>query len=164
MRRSVSYLLAVVGLFALLGAGVGLAANFTIGFFIEQFVEPGTDPLDNTQIGITFLVAIFFSYAVGPVASGVTGVWVGLGLSDREALAGVIAGAGGFVGFYVFVGLALFFTFSVLAEFSAPGGGGGGGGGGGPLNPSGLLGLMVQVSLLTGLVGFGTAYLTGRMD
>lgn len=164
MRRSVSYLLAVIGLFALLGAGVGLAANFTIGFFIEQFVEPGTDPLDNTQIGITFLVAIFFSYTIGPIAAGVTGAWVGLGLSDREALAGVIAGAGGFAGFYLFVGLALFFTFSVLAEFSAPGGGGGGGGGGGPLDPSGLLRLMVQVSLLTGLVGFGTAYLTGRMD
>ncbi|MFT4885358.1 MAG: hypothetical protein ACI8U4_002881, partial [Natronomonas sp.] len=64
MRRTLSYLLAVIGLFALLGAGVGLASNFTISFFIEQFVEPGTDPLDNTQVGIMFLVAIFFSYAV----------------------------------------------------------------------------------------------------
>lgn len=163
MRRSLSYLLAVVGLFALLGGGVGLAANFTIGFFIEQFVEPGTDPLDNTQIGITLLVAIFFSYAIGPIASGVAGVWVGHGLSDREALAGVVAGAGGFAGFFVFVGLALFFTFMVLAEYSAPGGGGGSGGGG-PLVPSGLLGLMLQVNLLTGLVGFGSAYLTSRMD
>jgi hypothetical protein len=162
MRRTLSYLLAVIGLFALLGAGVGLASNFTISFFIEQFVEPGTDPLDNTQVGIMFLVAIFFSYAVGPLASGITGVVVGRGLSGREAVAGVVAGAGGFLGFYLFIGLALFSLLAVLSEFAPPGGGGGGGDG--PLNPSALLTLMVQVSLLTGLVGFGTAYLTSRID
>ena len=30
------YVLAVIGVFAALGAGLGLAANFTLGFFIEQ--------------------------------------------------------------------------------------------------------------------------------
>ncbi|QLD87336.1 hypothetical protein HWV23_16930 [Natronomonas halophila] len=162
MRRSLSYLLAVISLFGLLGAGVGLAANFTISFFIEQFVQPGTDPLDSTQIGIMLLVAIFVAYTAGPIVAGIAGAWVGRNLPEREALAGIIAGTGGFAGFYVFIGLALLFTFSVLAEFSAPGGGGGGGGG--PLDPSGLVTLMVQVSLLTGLVGFGTAYLTSRID
>jgi hypothetical protein len=160
MRRSLSYLFAVIGLFGLLGAGVGLAANFTISFFIEQFVQPGTDPLDSTQIGIMLLVAIFVAYTAGPIVSGIAGAWVGRNLPEREALAGIIAGTGGFAGFYVFIGLALLSTFAVLAEFSAPGGGGGGG----PLDPSGLLRLMVQVSLLTGLVGFGTAYLTSRID
>jgi hypothetical protein len=163
MRKSLSYLLAVIGLFALLGAGVGLASNFTIGFLIEQFVEPGTDPLDNTQVGLMLLVAIFFSYAVGPLAAGVTGVVVGRGLSGREAVAGVVAGTGGFLGFYLFVGLALFSLLAVLSEFGPPAGGGGSGGDG-PLNPSALLMLMVQVSLLTGLVGFGTAYLSSRID
>jgi hypothetical protein len=172
MRRSVSYLLAVVGLFGLFGAGVGLASNFTLSFFIEQFVEPGTSPLDNTQVALMFLVSIFFTYAVGPVAAGVAGVWVGGVMSDREALAGIVAGLGGFVGFYLFVALALFLTLAVLSEFGPPGsgggesggGGGGGGGGGSPLSPSGLLTLMMQVSLLTGLVGFGAAYLTGRIQ
>jgi hypothetical protein len=162
MRRSLSYLLAVISLFGLLGAGLGLAANFTISFFIEQFVQPGTDPLDSTQIGIMLLVAIFVAYTAGPIVSGIAGAWVGRNLPEREALAGIIAGTGGFAGFYVYIGLALLFTFSVLAEFSAPGGGGGGGGS--PLDPSGLVTLMVQVSLLTGLVGFGTAYLTSRID
>ena len=65
-RPAYVYALAVIGLFAALGAGLGLAANFTLGFFIEQFVDPGTDPLDSTQVGIMFLVSIFFIYATGP--------------------------------------------------------------------------------------------------
>ena len=161
-RPAYVYALAVVGAFAALGAGIGLAANFTLGFFIEQFVEPGTSPMDSIQVGMMLLVAIFLSYALGPVAAGVAGVGVGQAMPDRELTAGVVAGAGSFVGFYPFVGLALFLTFSVLAEYSAPGSGGGGGDG--PLDPSGLLGLMVQVSLPVGLVGLATGYLTSRVS
>ena len=70
-RPAYVYALAVIAVFAALGAGLGLAANFTLGFFIEQFVDPGTDPLDSTQIGILFVVSIFLIYAVGPLAAGV---------------------------------------------------------------------------------------------
>lgn len=166
------YALAVVGLFAALGAGIGLAANFTIGFFIEQFVEPGNDPLNSTQVGMMLLTSIFFIYAMGPVAAGVAGIGVGQVLPDRDAVAGLVAGVGSFVGFYLFVGIALFFTFAVLAEYgAAPGGGesGGGGsdgsgGGGSPLEPSALVTLMLQVSLPVGLVGFAAAYLSSRIS
>jgi hypothetical protein len=165
MNRPLYYALAVVGAFAALGAGVGLAANFTLGFFIEQFVEPGDPPLDSIQVGIMFLTAIFLSYGLGPVAAGVAGVGVGQALPDRETTAGVVAGVGSFVGFYLFVGLALFFTFSVLGEYGTPPGGSGeGGGGGGPLEPSALLTLMVQVSLPVALVGLATAYITSRVS
>jgi hypothetical protein len=171
MNRLLYIALAIVGVFGALGAAVGLSANFTLGFFIQQFVEPGTDPTDSTQVGIMFLVFIAFIYALGPVAAGVAGIGVGQALPDRETMAGTIAGIGSFLGFYLFVGLALFFTFSVLAEFSpAPAGNGGGeggsaggGGGGSPLDPSGLVTLMLQVSLPVALVGFAVAYLTSRV-
>ena len=161
-RPAYVYALAVVGLFAALGAGLGLAANFTLGFFIEQFVEPGTDPLDSTQVGIMFLVSIFFIYATGPLAAGVAGIGVGQALPDRDGAAAVVAGLGSFVGFFVFAGLGLFLTFSVLAEYGA-GGGGGGGGGDSPIEPSALGTLMLQVSLPVGLVCLASAYLTSRV-
>lgn len=160
-RPAYVYALAVIGAFTALGAGVGLAANFTLGFFIEQFVEPGDPPLENIQVGIMFLVAIFFAYGLGPVAAGVAGISVGQAMPDRRAMASVVGGLGSFVGFYLFVGLALFFTFTVLSEY---GGGLGGGGGGGPLDPAGLLTLMVQVSLPVGLVGMSSAYITSRVS
>ena len=161
------YALAVVGVFAALGAGLGLAANFTLGFFIEQFVDPGTDPLDSTQIGILLLVSIFVIYVTGPVAAGLAGVGLGRMLPDREATAAVVAGVGCFVGFFLFAGLGLFLTFSVLSEYGAgagAGGGGGGGGGGSPIEPSALGTLMVQVGLPVGLVGLATAYVTARVS
>ena len=161
-RPAYVYALAVVGLFAALGAGLGLAANFTLGFFIEQFVEPGTDPLDSTQVGIMFLVSIFFIYATGPLAAGVAGIGVGQALPDRDGTAAVVAGLGSFVGFFLFAGLGLFLTFSVLAEYGA-GGGGGGGGGDSPIEPSALGTLMLQVSLPVGLVCLASAYLTSRV-
>ncbi|PSQ44624.1 hypothetical protein BRD14_00830 [Halobacteriales archaeon SW_5_68_122] len=165
-RPAYVYALAVIGLFAALGAGLGLAANFTLGFFIEQFVDPGTDPLDSTQVGIMFLVSIFFIYATGPLAAGVAGIGVGQALPDRDGAAAVVAGVGSFVGFFVFAGLGLFLTFSVLAEYGAGGAGGGGGGGGGgdsPIEPAALGTLMLQVSLPVGLVCLASAYLTSRV-
>ena len=161
-RPAYVYALAVVGVFAALGAGVGLAANFTLGFFIEQFVDPGTDPLDSTQIGILLLVSIFIIYATGPVAAGLAGVCLGRTLPDREATAAVVAGVACFLGFFLFAGLALFLTFSVLSEYGA--GAGAGGGGGGPIDPSALGTLMVQVGLPVGLVGLATAYVTARVS
>ena len=166
-RPAYAYALAVVGAFAALGAGLGLAANFTLGFFIEQFVDPGTDPLDSTQIGILLLVSIFVIYATGPLAAGLAGVGLGRMLPDREATAAVVAGVACFLGFFLFAGLALFLTFSVLSEYGAgagAGGGGGGGGGGGPIEPSALGTLMVQVGLPVGLVGLATAYVTARVS
>ncbi|QLD87913.1 hypothetical protein HWV07_02205 [Natronomonas salina] len=158
------YALAVVGAFAALGAGVGLAANFTLGFFIEQFVDPGDPPLDSIQVGMMFLVAIFFTYGVGPVAAGVAGIGIGQAMPDRELAAGIVSGAGSFVGFYLYVGLALFFTFAVLSEYGTGPMSGGGGGGGSPLDPAGLVTLVVQVSLPAGLVGMATGYLTSRVS
>lgn len=166
-RPAYVYVLAVVGAFAALGAGVGLAANFTLGFFIEQFVDPGDPPLDSIQVGLMLLVAIFFAYGLGPVAAGVAGVGIGQAMPDREMLAGVVTGAGSFVGFYLYIGLALFFTFAVLSEYGAGpmgGGGGDGGGGGSPLDPAGLVTLIVQVSLPAGLVGMATGYITSRVS
>lgn len=158
-RPAYLYALAIVGIFAALGAGFGLAANFTLGFFIEQFVEPGSDPLDSTQVGIMFLTAVFFIYGIGPLAAGIAGVGVGQLLPNREGTAAVVAGIGCFVGFFLFAGLALFLTFSVLAEYGA----GSGGGGGGPIEPSALGTLMLQVGLPVGLVGLATAYITARV-
>ncbi len=157
-RPAYVYALAVVGVFAALGAGLGLAANFTLGFFIEQFVEPGTDPLDSTQIGILFIVSILLVYVVGPLAAGVAGVGVGQALPDRDGTAAVVGGLGSFVGFFLFAGLGLFLTFSVLSVY------GSGGGGDGPIEPAALGRLMFQVAIVAGLVGLTSAYLTSRLS
>ncbi len=158
------YVLIVVGVFVVVGTGIGLSINFTLGFFIEQFVEPGDDPLDSTQVGLMFLVAIFFIYAVSPFLACIVGVGIGRAFPDRETVAGGIAGVGSFIGFFLFVGLGLFFTFAVLAEYGMPAGGGDGNGGGSPLDQTALLTLMLQVSIPVGLVGLVTAYLTSWLD
>jgi len=158
MRRLFTYALAVVGTFGVLGVGLGLAGNFTLSFFIEQFVDPGTNPLDVTQVALMFLVVIVIIYSTGPIASVVAGVVIGQVLPDREGAASVVVGISAFLGFYLFVALSLFFTFSVLSEYGALSGGGG------PLDPAGLLTLTVQVSLPVGLVGLVSAYITSRVS
>lgn len=159
MRRLFTYALAVVGMFGVLGVGLGLAGNFTLSFFIEQFVDPGTNPLDVTQVALMFLVVIVIIYSTGPIASVVAGVVVGQVLPDREGAASVVVGISAFLGFYLFVALSLFITFSVLSEYGALSGGGGG-----PLDPAGLVTLTVQVSLPVGLVGLVSAYITSRVS
>lgn len=163
MRRLVTYGLAVVGTFSVLGVGLGLALNFTISFFIEQFVDPGTNPLDVTQVALMFLVAIVIIYSTGPIASIVAGIVIGQVLPEREGAAAVIVGISAFLGFYLFAALSLFFTFAVLMEYGTLGAGGNGGGGG-PLDPAGLVTLTLQVSLPVGLVGLMSAYLTSRVS
>ncbi|MCY4729028.1 hypothetical protein KY092_00485 [Natronomonas gomsonensis] len=158
MRRLFTYALAVVGTFGVLGVGLGLAGNFTLSFFIEQFVDPGTNPLDVTQVALMFLVVIVIIYSTGPIASVVAGVVIGQVLPDREGAASVVVGISAFLGFYLFVALSLFFTFSVLSEYGALSGGGG------PLDPAGLVTLTVQVSLPVGLVGLVSAYITSRVS
>jgi hypothetical protein len=157
-RPAYVYGLAVVGGFVALGAGVGLAANFTLGFFIEQFVDPGAPPLESTQVGLLFLVSIFFVYGLGPVGACVAAVGVGRGLAGRPTMAGLTASAGSVAGFVLYVGIALGCILAVLSEY-----GSGGGGGGGPLDPAGLGTLLVQVCIPVGLVGLATGAIVSRV-
>lgn len=158
-RPAYVYGLAVVGGFAALGVGVGLSANFTLGFFIEQFVDPGSPPLESTQVGMLFLVAIFLTYGLGPVGACVAAVGVGRALSGRPVTAAFTASVGSVAGFVLYVGLALACTLAVLSEY----GSGLSGGGGSPLDPGGLVALVVQVSIPVGLVALATAAITSRV-
>jgi len=156
------YGLVVVALFAAVGAGVGLAINFTLGFFIEQFADPGDDPLSVTQVAILFLASILLVYAFAPVVAGVAGAIIGWALPQREVKAAVVGGFGSFLGYFLFVGVALFLLLAVLSTYGPPPGGDGNSNGGGPLDPGGLAWLTVQVSLPVGLVGFVSAYVGSR--
>lgn len=156
-QRAPAYVAGVAGAFVLVGLGVGLVQNFSLGFLIENLVDPGTNPTDNTLVGIVLIMDILLPFAYGMVLAGALGFAVGRAFAARRGVAALTAGVGSGVGFVLFDFLALFLTFSVLSRY------GGGGGGGGPFGPSDLLPVIFQAAIPAAVVGGGVAYLAARM-
>lgn len=153
--------------FVTVGLGFGLAANFTIGFLIESFVEPGANPMDNTLVGIVLIVAVVNTFLLGPVVAAVTGLVTGRSLPDRRLLAAAANGTASVVGFYLLAGLALFVTFTVLSQYApaeaASASGGAGGSSGGPFSPADLVPTLLEVGIPTGVVGAVTGWIGSRL-
>lgn len=150
------YALAIVAGFLVAGVGLGMAANFTLGFYIETFVEPGTDPLDNQAVGIMLLTTMYFPFVLGPMVAGGMALAVGRALPRRRSTAAALGGAASIVGFVLLVAAALFLSFAVLAEYAPAANGDGGGS---PFDPAALGSLVLQVSIPVGLVGAAGGYL-----
>lgn len=162
LLRTAGYVLAA---FAVVGAGYGLAANFTIGFLVETFVEPGTDPLNNTLVGIVLVMGVVNTMLLGPVMAAVVGLSVGRSYPGRGVLAAALNGTVSVFGFYLLAALSLFLTFSVLsqyapaeaasaaAESSASG----------PFSFEDLRPTLVEVGVPTGVVGAVTGYVGSRL-
>lgn len=149
----------VVATFAVVGAGYGLAANFTIGFLIETFVEPGANPLDNTLVGIVLVVSVVNTMLLGPVMAGVAGLSVGRSYPGRGVLAAGLTGFSSTLGFYVLAALALFLTFGVLSQYApAEAAGAAAESSGGPFTFADLRPTLVEVGIPTGVVGAVTGY------
>lgn len=147
----------VVGLFVAVGVGVGLAQNFTLGLLIEQLVEPGTSPTDNTLVGIVLVVDVVTPFALGPLVAAGTGTLMGRALPDAERVAAVLSGAAAGVGFVLMTFLALFLTFVVLGQY------GGGGGGGGPIERSALFATVLETAIPVAVVGGLAAFISARI-
>lgn len=160
-RRSLRYVLGGIGLFLAVGIGVGLVQNFTLGFFIEQLVDPGGNPLDNTLVGIIVVVDVITPFTLGPLVAGGVGLVVGAGYDDREGLGAVLAGIAAGIGFVVMTLVALLLTFAVLEQYST---GGGGGGGNSPFSPSALVPTVIQSGIPMAVVGGLAAYIRARLE
>lgn len=157
-QRAPAVTAGVVGAFALVGFGVGLAQNFSLSFLIETLVQPGTNPMNNTLIGIVLVMDIFLPFAYGMLLAGGLGVVVGRAFADRRGVAAAVGGVGAGVGFLVFEGIVLMLTFSALSRYTT-----GGSGGGGPFGPSELAPVILQAAIPVAIVGAGVAYIAARM-
>lgn len=160
-RPALRYLAGGLGLFAAVGIGIGLAQNFTLGFLIEQLVDPGGDPLQNTLVGIVIVVDVITPFSLGPLVAGGVGLVTGAGYPDREGLAAIVAGVTSGVGFILMTFLALLLTFAVLQQYST---GEGGGGGGGPFSPADLVPTIIQSGIPMAVVGGAAAYIRARIE
>jgi hypothetical protein len=156
----------VLATFAVVGVGYGLAANFTIGFLIETFVDPGANPLDNTLVGIVLVLAVVNTMLLGPVLAAVAGLSVGRSYPDRGVLVAGLSGVSSTLGFYVLAALALFLTFGVLSQYApaaASGAAAGSSSSSGPFTVADLRPTLVEVGIPTGLVGAVTGYVGSRL-
>lgn len=159
--RSRRYVAAGVGLFVAVGVGVGLAQNFTLVFLVEQLVDPGTDPLANTLVGIVLIVDVITPFSLGPLVAAGVGVVTAGGFPDRPRTAAVLAAVVSALGFVLMTLLALLLTFAALSQFT--GGGGGGGSGGGPFSPVDLVPTVLLSGIPMALVGGAAAYVRARL-
>lgn len=156
-RSLTEHALAIVGLFAVVGAGVGLAMNFSIGFLIEWQVEPGANPTNNTLVGLTLVQGLLFPLTVGPLVAAISNLAAGYSLGDRRLTATLLGAGASVVGFYVMALLSLALTVAVLAEY-------GSGSGGGSLPMTQLLGAIVETGIPVGVVGGAAGYLGSRFS
>lgn len=159
LSRSVA---TVLGLFLAVGVGLGLASYLGLDFLVVQFVDPGTDPTDNTIVGILLIHAILTPLLLGPLVAGATSLLLGRTLPERPALATVSAAATSAVGFYLMTVVALAITFAVL--WQSGGAGAGGAGGGSPFDPSALLSLVLRAGIPAAFVGAVAGYVGSRLS
>lgn len=157
------YALRIVGLFVVVGAGLGLANNFVLGFLIEQFVDPGGNPTDNTLVGIMLVNAIVTPVVLGPLIAAGASLALGRALPDRRLAATAVGAGVSVVGFYLMAFVALFLTVVVLAQYGGGGGGAGGGGSGGPFDPMALVSLILEAGIPAAIVGTVAAYIGTRL-
>lgn len=158
-RRAARYIAGGLGLFVAVGIGVGLAQNFTLGFLIEQLVDPGGDPLQNTLVGIVIVVDVITPFSLGPLVAGGVGLVTGAAYPDREGLAAIVAGVASGIGFVLMTFVALLLTFAVIQQYAT----GQGGGGGGPFSPADLVPTIVQSGVPMAVVGGTAAYIRARL-
>jgi hypothetical protein len=153
-RSLLAYVASVVAVFVAAGVGLGLGSNFILGFLIEQFVEPGATPTDNTLISIMLLHNVITPFLVGPLMAIVAGALIGRVLPGRRVTATAIGGVASLVGFYLMTGLTLFLTINVIAQYST-----GTGGGGGALERAALAMQVVESGIPAAVVGAAGAYI-----
>lgn len=153
-RRQFLFAAGIVGVFLLVGVGLGFAGRFGMEFMIDLF-DVHENPTSDQYVGIVFLVNLFVLMYAGILFAGVAGVVTGLSFRSRRAAA-TIAGGSGFVGYLLLVIPALVIMVSVL------GGGGGGGGGGGPSLPFRAIWLSAVAATIVAATSAAVSATTGH--
>lgn len=131
----------IVGVFAVIGFGIGITGYLGISYaqsqivagfetqFADAFGGNGLitvfDPSGPAQtlgqliLGLLFAQAILISLFIGPTIAGLTGLFVGQSV-DELVPAGVVSTAGAFIGFYLMVCIMTGFIWLALdIELSA---------------------------------------------
>lgn len=156
MQRTLQETGKVVGLFVVLGVGLGLSGYVGMDHFIPD-AQNGEDFGAALIGGLLMMQAIVFMYLIGPAMAVVTGIFTGRHSVDRKSSA-ISGGAGAFVGFYVMFIVAFLIMSLAFPETS---GNGGGGGGDSAINLADTLTQMILIGFPTGLAGAITGYTTG---
>lgn len=152
-----------VGVFAIVGVGIGLTGFFPLEYVVGEFstTEGGqfAQAIGQLFIGVVFLQSIMMAMFTGPTVGGLTGLVSAFALEDRASSV-VVGGLGGFVGFYVMVLIAV-----IVMSMAMPSGGDGGQATMGQATDlSRVLSPILKSGLPTGIVGaltgaVGAAYL-----
>lgn len=143
---------AVVGVFAMVGIGLGISGFLTISTVKSQFADGGENLFGSLAVALIFLQNIYTTFLLGSLVAATGGMLAGITGSDRVS-ATVGGGIGTFVGFYV---MAILAFVLMLLSLGGDAGGGDVGGLGNFIVP--LLGAGVPATV----VGTSTTYLTAR--
>lgn len=110
LKESVKRGALIVGVFGVIGMGMGLTAHFPIAYLNEQFSGGFVGPLLSGLLAFQSLLIVVF---VAPVVAGVAGL--ANGAADPNPWSAVASSAGGaFLGFYFMV---LFAGLLVIGGF-----------------------------------------------
>lgn len=144
----------VIGIFAVLGLGLGLA-----GFIVLDQMVPKSNGQEQSLgqalvSGLLILEAIAVMYFLGPAMAVVSGIYSGR-QDDAPINSALAGGVGSFIGFYV-----MFILAFLIMSLAFPETNGGGGGGDSATNLGNNLVQMILVGIPTGVVGAITGVLT----
>jgi hypothetical protein len=146
----------VVGMFFIVGLGVGATGYVGVSWLDAELVESATGQTQSFGqlfVGLAFFQSVLFAFLVGPAVASLAGLRSAAQLaSDRDVA--LVAGLGSFVGFYLMAFLAVG-VLSLAVE------------GGGPDQFGVELGTVVlpllRAGIPTGVVGLLTGLLAYRL-
>lgn len=152
-----------IGLFAVVGVGLGLSGYISINAVEQFFTNADTGEVGafaQTFIALVALQTTFVVFLLGSIVSTVTGSRIAAEASSmKEAM--IANGAASFVGFYLMVGIALVIMFAAIGSGDASGGGGGGGGN---VDLGQFVSPILQVGIPTGLVGVAAGGILQKLE
>ncbi len=139
----------VIGVFAIIGAGLGLTGFFPLELANDEFVGGSQGDLAETMgqlmIAMVFLQSVIMALFAGPTVGALSGLLSGYSLQDSKR-AVFVGGIGSFVGFYIMVAFAIVIMSMAIS-------GGDGGSGQQTVDTGELLQPALKAGLPTGVVG-----------
>lgn len=106
--------LPVIGIFAVVGVGLGTTGYLGLSIATDELMEGSGDAFGGLFVMLTFLQSALVSFLLGPTVAAVTGVISVRALEDnRTAIATNTVGA--FVGFLLMTGIAV-----IIMSFGFP--------------------------------------------
>lgn len=151
----------VLGIFALVGVGLGLSGMMLLEFAQGQFVDPEAaeiaQAIGQLMVMILFLSGVLTTFFTGPTVGAIVGITIGQ--SGGNTRGAILSGAVG-----SFVGFILMSVIAIAIMGTAISAGGDAGASTGPMDTStgSYIGKILIASLPTTVVGGVSAWLGGR--